>query len=254
MLTTIHTNEVQNIDNVFHFAQVKWHPFIWIFASFSGVPSCTLVSVFDNLLKHVFINKVSKRINFILDGFGSTNWSSLVCLRLHARALDGGGHVANHTRPFFPANELLAVRWSLSCSEESSLSLSSPLPTVNSSSALVVWFLTVAEASSHFSGDDWPSTESSLSMISSSLELSSKSDQLVPLSQWLLLQSLQSLLLQAFLQSLFRFFWDLIPICNQLFDVAFFLLKLIIFCHKSFYFALHSMKNAMINYFLYCLI
>ena len=247
MLTTIHTNEVQNIDKVFHFTQVKWHPFIWIFASFSEVPSCTLVSVFDNLLKYIFINKVSKRIKFILDGFCSTNWSSLVCLRLCACVLDGGGHVVNHTRPFFPANELLAVRSSLSCSEESSLSFSFPLPTVNSSSALVVWFLTIEEASSHFSGDDWPSTESSLSMISSSLELSSKSDQLVPLSQWLLLHPV------AFLQSLFRFFWDLIPICNQLFDVAFFLLKPLIFCHKRFYFALHSMKNAMINYFLYCL-
>ena len=187
----------------------------------------------------------SKRINFILDGFCSTNWSSLVGQRLHARVFDGGGHVVNHTRPFFPANEILAVRLSLSCSEESSLSLSSPLPTVNSSSALVVWFLTIEEASSHLSGDDWPSTESSLSMISPSSELSSKSDQLVPLSQRLLLHPV------AFLQSLFRFFLDLIPMCNQLFDVAFFLVKLLIFCHKRFYFALHSMKNAMINYFLY---
>ena len=101
VLTTIHTNEVQNIDNVFHFIQVKWHPFIWIFASFSEVPSCTLVSVFDNLLKHIFINKVSKRINFILDGFCSTNWSSLVCLRLRARVLDNGGHVVNIHGHFF---------------------------------------------------------------------------------------------------------------------------------------------------------
>ena len=101
------------------------------FASFSEVPSCTLVSVFDNMLKHIFINKVSKRINFILDGFCSTNWSSLVCLRLLARVLHGGGQVVNHARPFFPANELLAVRSSLSCSEESLLSLSFPLPTVN---------------------------------------------------------------------------------------------------------------------------
>ena len=156
--------------------------------------------------------------------------------------------MVNHTRPFFPANELLAVRSSLSCLEESLLLLSSPLPTVNSLSALVVWFLTIEETSLHFSGDNWPSTESSLSMISSSLELSSKSDQLVPLSQWLLMHPV------AFLQSLFRFCWDLIPICNQLFDVAFFLLKLLIFCHKRFDFALHSMKNAVINYFLYCLI
>ena len=206
MLTTIHTNEVQKIDNVFHFTQVKWHPSIGIFASFSEDPSSTLVGVFDNLLKHIFINKVSKRMNFILDGFCSTNWSSLVCLRLRARVLDGGGHVINHTRPFFPANELLAVRSSLSCLEESLLLLSSPLPTVNSLSALVVWFLTIEETSLHFSGDNWPSTESSLSMISSSLELSSKSDQLVPLSQWLLMHPV------AFLQSLFRFFWDLIPI------------------------------------------
>ena len=154
--------------------------------------------------------------------------------------------MVNRTRPFFPANELLAVRSSLSCSEESSLSLSFPLPTVNSLSALVVWFLTIEEASSHLSGDDWPSTESSLSMISPSSELSSKSDQLVPLSQRLMLHPV------AFLQSLFRFFWDLIPICNQLFDVAFFLVKLLIFCHKRFDFALHSMKNVMINYFLYC--
>ena len=215
------------------------------FCFFSEVPSCTLVSVFDNLLKHIFVNKVSQKINFIVDGFCSTNWSSLVCLRLRARVLDGGGHVVNHTRPFFPANKPLAVRSSLSCSEESSLSLSSPLPTVNSSSALVVWFLTIEEASSHLSGDDWPSTESLLSMISSSLESSSKSDQLVPLSQRLLLHPV------AFVQSLFKFFSDLIPICNQLFDVAFFLLKLLIFCHKRFDFALHSMKNAMINYFLY---
>ena len=149
---------------------------------------------------------------------------------------------------FFPANKLLAVRSSLSCSEKSLLSLSSPLPTVNSSSALVVWFLTIEEALSHLSGDDWPSRESSLSMISLSVELSFKSDKLVPLSQRLLLHPV------AFLQSLFRFFWDLIPICNQLFDIAFFLLKLLIFCHKRFYFALQSMKNAMINYFLYCLI
>ena len=147
---------------------------------------------------------------------------------------------------FFPANKLLAVRSLLSCSEESSLSLFSPLLTVNSSSALVVWFLTIEETSSHLSGDDWPSTESSLSMISPSSELSSKSDQVVPLSQQLMLHSV------AFLQSLFRFFWDLIPICNQPFDVAFFLAKLLIFCHKRFDFALHSMKNAMINYFLYC--
>ena len=129
------------------------------------------------------------------------------------------------THGFFPANKLLAVRSSLSCSEESSLSLSSPLPTVNSSSALVVWFLTIEEASSHLSDDDWPSTESSLSMMSSSLELSSKSDQLVPLSQRLLLHPVASL------QSLFRFFWDLIPIRNQLFDVAFFHVKLLIFCY-----------------------
>ena len=154
--------------------------------------------------------------------------------------------MVNHTRPFFPANKLLAVRSSLSCSEESSLSFSFPLPTVNSSSAFVVWFLTIEEASSHLSGDDWPSTEFSLSMISPSSELSSKSDQLVPLSQRLLLHPV------AFLQSLFRFFWDLIPICNELFDVVFFLVKLLIFCHKRFDFALHSMKNAMINYFLYC--
>ena len=198
------------------------------------------------MLKHIFINKVSKRINFILDGFCSPNWSLLVCPRLHACVLNDGEHVANHTRPFFPANELLAVRLSLSCSEESSLSLSSPLPTVNSSSALAVWFLTIEEASSHLSGDDWPSTESSLSIIFSLSELSAKSNQLVPLSQRLLLHSV------AFLQSLFRFFWDLIPICNQLLDVAFFLLKLLIFCHKRFYFALHSIKNAIINYFLYC--
>ena len=149
------------------------------------------------------------------------------------------------THEFFPANKLLAVRSSLSCSEESSLSLSFPLPMVNSLSVLVVWFLTI-EASSHLSGDDWPSTESSLSMISLSLELSSKSDQLVPLSQQLLLHPV------AFLQSLFRFFWDLIPICNQLFDVAFFHVKLLIFCHIHFDFALHSMKNLKINYFLYC--
>ena len=129
---------------------------------------------------------------------------------------------------------------------ESSLSLSFPLPTVNSSSALVVWFLTIEEASSHLSGDDWPSTESSLSMISPSSELYSKSDQLVPLSQRLMLHPV------AFLQSLFRFFWDLIPICNQLFNVAFFLVKLLIFCNKRFDFALHSMKNAINNYFLYC--
>ena len=90
MLTTIHTNEVQKIDNVFHFTQVKWHPSIWIFASLSEDPSSTLVSVFDNLLKHIFINKVSKRMNFILDGFCSTNWSLLVCPRLRARVLDGG--------------------------------------------------------------------------------------------------------------------------------------------------------------------
>ena len=138
MLTTIHTNELQNIDNAFHFTQVKWHPFIWIFASFSEVPPCTLVSVFDNMFKHIFINELSKRINFILDGFCSTNWSSLVCLRLRACVLDGGRHVANHTRPFFPGNKLLAVRSLLSCSEESLLSLSFPLPTVNSSSAPVV--------------------------------------------------------------------------------------------------------------------
>ena len=144
-----------------------------------------------------------------------------------------------------PANKLLAVRLSLLCSEKSSLSLSSPLPTVNSSSALVVWFLTIEEASSHLSSDDWPSTKSLLSMISPSSELSYKSDQLVPLSQWLMLQPV------AFLQSLFGFFRDLIPICNQLFDVAFLLVKLLIFCHKRFDFALHSMKNAMINYFLY---
>ena len=198
------------------------------------------------MLKHIFINKVSKRINFILDCYCSTNWSSLVCLRLRGRVLDGGGHVANHTRSFFPANELLAIRSSLSCWEESSLSLSSPLPTVNPSSALVVWFLTTEEASSHLSGDDWPSTESSLSMISSSSELSSKWDQFVPLSQRLLLHPV------AFLQLLFKFFWDLIPICNQLFNVAFFLVKLLIFCHKRFDFALHNMKKAMINSFLYC--
>ena len=100
MLTSIHTNEEQNIDNTFHFTQVKWHSFIWIFASFSEVPSCTIVSVFENMLKYVFINKVSKRINFILDGFCSTNWSSLVCLRLRACVLDGGGHVVNHARIF----------------------------------------------------------------------------------------------------------------------------------------------------------
>ena len=145
---------------------------------------------------------------------------------------------------FFPANKLLAVRSSPSCSEESSLSLSSPLPTVNSSSALVVWFLTIEEESSHLSGDDWPSTESSLSMISSSSELSAKSDQLVPPSQRLLLHPL------AFLQLLFRFFWDLIPICNQLFDAAFFLLKLLIFCHIRFYFALHSIKKCCDELFL----
>ena len=154
--------------------------------------------------------------------------------------------MVNHKRPFFPANELLAVSSSLPCSEESSLSLSFPPPTVNSSSALVVWFLTIEEASSHLSGDDWPSIDSSLSMISPSSELSSKSDQLVPLSQRLLLHPV------AFLQSLFRFFWDLIPMCNQLFDVAFFLVKLLIFFHKRFDFAIYSMKNAMINYFLYC--
>ena len=216
VLTTMHTNEVQNIDNVFYFTQVKWHPFIWIFASFSEVPSCTLVSVFDNMLKHIFINKVSKRNKLILDGFCSLNWSLLVCLKLHACVLDGGEHVVNHTRPFFPANEPLAVRSSLSCSEESLLSLSSPLPTVNSSSALVVWFLTIEEASTHLSGDNWPSTESLLSIIFSSSELSAKSNQLVPLSQRLLLHPV------AFLRSLFRFFWDLIPICNQLFDVTFF--------------------------------
>ena len=101
VLTKIHTNEVQNIDNAFHFTQVKRHSFIWIFASFSEVPSCTLVSVFDNMLQHIFINKVSKRINFILDGFYSTNWSLLVCLSLRARVLDGGGHVTNLTPPFF---------------------------------------------------------------------------------------------------------------------------------------------------------
>ena len=155
--------------------------------------------------------------------------------------------MVNHTRPLFPANELLAVRSSLSCLEESSLSLSSPLPTVN-------FVCTCGLVSNDrrsvitFSGDDWPSTESSLSIISSSSEMSSKSDQLVPLSQRLLLHPV------AFLQSLFRFFWDLIPICNQLFDVAFFLLKLLIFCHKRFYFALNSTKKAMINYFLCCLI
>ena len=160
--------------------------------------------------------------------------------------LDGRGHVASHTRSFFPANKLLAVRSSLSCSEESLLSLSSPLPTVNLSSVLVVWFLTTEEASSHLSGDDWPSTESSLSIISPSSELSSKSDQFVPLSQQLLLHPV------AFLQSLFKFFWDLIPICNQLFDVAFFLVKLLIFCHKRFDFALHNMKNTIISSFLYC--
>ena len=208
VLTTIHINEEQNINNAFHFTQVKWHPFIWIFASFSEVPSCMLVSVFNNMLKHIFINKVSKRINFILDGFCSTNWSSLVCLRLRTRVLDGGGHMVNHKRPFFPANELLAVRSSLSCLEESSLSLFFPLPTDNSSPALVVWFLTIEETPSHLSGDDWPFTEFSLSMISPLSELSSKSDQLVPLSQRLILNPV------AFLQSLFRFFWDLIPICN----------------------------------------
>ena len=97
VLTTMHTNEVQNIDNVFHFTQVKWHSFIWIFTSFSEVPSCTIVSVLDNMLQHIFINKVSKRIKFMLDGFCSTNWSSLVCLRLRARVLDSGGQVTNHT-------------------------------------------------------------------------------------------------------------------------------------------------------------
>ena len=109
----------------------------------------------------------------------------------------------------------------------------------------MVWFLTIEEASSHLSGDDWPFTKSSLSMISPSSELSYKSDQLVPLSQRLMLHPV------AFLQLLFGFFRNLIPICNQLFDVAFFLVKLLIFCHKRFDFALHSMKNAMINYFLY---
>ena len=44
------------------------------------------------------------------------------------------------------------------------------------------WFLTIEETSSHLAGDDWPSTESSLSMLSSSSELPSNSDQLVPLS------------------------------------------------------------------------
>ena len=158
------------------------------------------------------------------------------------------GYKWQTTHGFFPANKLLAVRSSLSCSEESSLLLSSPLPTVNSSSALAVWYLTIEEASSHLSGDDWPSTESLLSMISPSAELSSKSDQLLPLSQRLLLHPV------AFLQSFFRFFWDLILICNQLFDVAFFHVKLLIFCHIRFDFALHSMKYEMINYFLYCLI
>ena len=241
VLTTIHTREVQNIDDAFHFTQVKWHSFIWIFASFSEVLSCTIVSVLDNMLKHIFINKVSKRINFILDGFCSTSWSSLDYV--HVFLIVGDKWQTTHG--FFPANKLLVVRLSLSGSEESSLSLSFPLPTVNSLSALV-WFLTKEEASSHLSGDDWPSTESLLSMISSSLELSSKSDQLVPLSQRLMLHPV------AFLQSLFRFFWDLIPICNQLFDVAFFHVKLLIFCHICFDFALHSMKNAMISYFLYC--
>ena len=154
--------------------------------------------------------------------------------------------MTNHIRPFFPVNELLALRSSLSCLEKSSLSFSSPILTVNSSSALVIWLLTIEEASSYLSGDDWPSTKSSLSMISSSSGLSSESDQHPPLSQRLFLHPV------AFLPLFFRFFYDLILICCKLFDVAFFLLKLLIFCHKCFYFALHSMKNAVINYFLHC--
>ena len=31
---------------------------------------------------------------------------SLVCLILHARVFDGGGHVEAQTRPFFPLNVL----------------------------------------------------------------------------------------------------------------------------------------------------
>ena len=141
--------------------------------------------MFDNLLKHIFINKVSRRINFILDVFCRTNWPSLVCLRLHARVLDGREQVVNHIWPFFSLNELLAVRSSLSGWEKSSLSLSFSLLAVNLSS--VVWLLTMEEASPYRLGDDWPSTESSLSMIFSTSELSSKSDQHVPLSQQLLL-------------------------------------------------------------------
>ena len=117
-------------------------------------------------------------------------------------------HCHVQRRLFCRANKHLAARLSLSCSEASSLSLSSPLPTVNSSSSLGVWFMTIEEASSNLSDDDWPSTESSLSMISPLPELSSKSDQLVPLSQRLMLHPV------AFLQLLFRFFWDLMPICN----------------------------------------
>ena len=196
VLTTIHTNEVQIIDIVFHFTQVKWHPFIWIFASFSEVPSCTLVSVFDNLLEHIFNNKVSKRINFILDGFCSTNWSSLVCLRLRARVLDSGGQVANHTQIF-------------SCKQASGRKIITVMlrevfaitffPTADSQFIVYTCGLVSdnRKGSSHFSGDNWLSTESSLSMISSSLELSSKSDQLVSFSQRLLQHPV------AFLQSSF---------------------------------------------------
>ena len=108
----ITTNEGIRADNDTHqlgtehrqclsFHTSQRHPFIWIFASFSEILSCTVVSVFDNLLKHIFINKVSKKINFILDGFCSTNWSSLVCLRLRARVLDDEGHVVNTHGHFF---------------------------------------------------------------------------------------------------------------------------------------------------------
>ena len=136
-MTTIHTNEVQNTDRAFHFTH-QLAPVHLDFAFFSQAPSCTFVCVFDNLYKHIFINKVSKRTKFILDVFCSTNWPSLVYIGLHARVLDDGGHVVNLTRPFFPVNELLVVRSLLPCSEEYSLSLSSPLLTVNSSSAPVI--------------------------------------------------------------------------------------------------------------------
>ena len=88
---------------------------------------------------------------------------------------------------------------------------------------------------------DWPQlggqSESSLSMISSSSELSSKSDQFLPLSQRLLLHPI------AFLPSLFRFFCDLVLICNELFDAVFFLLKLLIFYHKRFYLCFTQYKK-----------